>query len=190
MEMVEELAKPLFTIHQKTWLISETLAEWRLTNTMPICKRGGKKVHGNCRPVSLTLVLGKVLEQSLLNTTTQHIQDNEGIRNEQHRFVKGRCCLTHPISFYDKVTQLVDVGKAVDAVYLTLVKYLMLSSAIFSWRKRLFMAWTCAFFNEQKTGWMARPRKWIKSSWWLVTGGVPQRPVLFSIFNNYLDEEI
>jgi len=35
----------------------------------------------------------------------------------QHGFMKGRSCFTNLISFYDKVTRLVDDGKAVDVVY-------------------------------------------------------------------------
>ena len=36
--------------------------------------------------------------------------------------MKGRSCLTHLISFYDKVICLVDEGKAVDVVYLDFSK--------------------------------------------------------------------
>ena len=32
--------------------------------------------------------------------------------------MKGRTCLTNLISFYDRVTHLVDEGKAIDLVYL------------------------------------------------------------------------
>jgi len=47
-----------------------------------------------------------------------HVQDNWGIRPSQHVFIKGRSCLTNPISFHDRVTRLVDEGRAVDIVYL------------------------------------------------------------------------
>ena len=43
---------------------------------------------------------------------------NQGIRPSQHGFMNGRSCLTNLISFYDKVTRLVDEGKAVNVVYL------------------------------------------------------------------------
>ena len=46
----------------------------------------------------------------------------QGIRPRQHRFMKGRLCLTNLISFYDWVTRLVDEGKAVDVVYLDFSK--------------------------------------------------------------------
>jgi len=39
------------------------------------------------------------------------------IRHSQHGFTKGKSCLTNLISFYHKVTHLVNEGKVVDAVF-------------------------------------------------------------------------
>ena len=36
--------------------------------------------------------------------------------------MKGRSCLTNPISFYDQMMRLVDEGKAVDVIYLDFSK--------------------------------------------------------------------
>ncbi|GAB0199202.1 mitochondrial enolase superfamily member 1 [Grus japonensis] len=77
---------------------------------------------GNYRPVSLTSVLGKVMEQIILSDIMQHAQDNQVIRPSLHGFMKGKSCLTNLISFCDKVTYLVDEGKAVDVVYLDFSK--------------------------------------------------------------------
>ena len=57
-----------------------------------------------------------------MSAITRHVQDNEVIRPSQHGFMKGRTCLTNLISFYDKVTCLVDEGKAVNVVYLDFSK--------------------------------------------------------------------
>ncbi|PKU41093.1 rna-directed dna polymerase from mobile element jockey-like [Limosa lapponica baueri] len=81
-----------------------------------------KEDLGNYRPVSLTMVTGKVMEQITLSTIMQHVQDNQVIRPSQHGFMKGRSCLTNLISFYGKVICMVDEGKAVDIVYLDFSK--------------------------------------------------------------------
>ncbi|GAB0208631.1 hypothetical protein GRJ2_003328800 [Grus japonensis] len=62
------------------------------------------------------------MEQIVLSGIMQHVHDNQVIRPSQHGFLKGRSCLTNPISFYDKVTHLVDEGKAVAVVYLDFSK--------------------------------------------------------------------
>ena len=47
---------------------------------------------------------------------------NQGIRPNQYGFTNSRSCLTNLISFYEKVTCLVDEGQAVDVVYLDFSK--------------------------------------------------------------------
>ncbi|KAK4818253.1 hypothetical protein QYF61_009428 [Mycteria americana] len=121
-ELAEELTKPLSIIYQQSWLTGEVPADWRLANVTPIFKKGQKEDPGNYRPVSLTSVLGKLMEQIILSAITRHVENNQGIRPSQHGFRKGRSCLTNLISFYDKVTRLVDEGKAVDVVYLDFSK--------------------------------------------------------------------
>jgi len=62
------------------------------------------------------------MERFILSTLTGHVKDNPGIRPSQHGFMKGRSCLTNLISIYDQVTHPVDVGKAVDVIYLDFSK--------------------------------------------------------------------
>jgi len=88
----------------------------------PIYKKGQKEGHGNYRPVGLTSVLGKIMEQFILSALTGYVKDNQGIGPSQHGFMKGRSCLANLISFYDQVTHLVDEEKAVDVVYLDFSK--------------------------------------------------------------------
>ncbi|GAB0177331.1 mitochondrial enolase superfamily member 1 [Grus japonensis] len=120
-EVVKVLTKPFSIIYQQSWLTGEVPLDWRLANVMPIYKKGRKEDLGNYRPVSLTSVLGKVMK-IILSAITWHVQDNQVIRPSQHGFMKGQSCLTNLISFYDKVTCLVDEGKAADVAYLDFSK--------------------------------------------------------------------
>ncbi|PKU27869.1 rna-directed dna polymerase from mobile element jockey-like [Limosa lapponica baueri] len=100
-ELAEVLTEPLSIIYQQSWQTGEVPAEWRLANVMPIHKKGRKEDPGNYRPVSLTLVPGKVMEQIILSAIMWHVKDTQVIRPSQHWFMKGRSCLTNLISFYD-----------------------------------------------------------------------------------------
>ncbi|KFO96995.1 hypothetical protein N300_05414, partial [Calypte anna] len=74
-ELTEELAKPLSIIYQQSWLTGDIPDDWKLANVTPIHKKGWKEDPGNYRPVSLTSVPGRVMEQIILSAITQHLQD-------------------------------------------------------------------------------------------------------------------
>ncbi|RMC20740.1 hypothetical protein DUI87_01592 [Hirundo rustica rustica] len=121
-ELADELAKPLSIIYQQSWLTGEVPDDWKLANVTPIHRKGGREDPSNYRPVSLTSVPDKIMEQFILSAITQNLQDGQGIRPSQHGFRRGRSCLTNLITFYGQVTHLVDAGKALDIVYLDFSK--------------------------------------------------------------------
>jgi len=112
------------TFHRLSAVLAnlEVPVDWKVADVMPIYRKGQKEDPGNYRPVSLTLVPGKVMEQIILSVVTQHSQDSQVIRPSQHGFMKGRSCLTNQISCYDQLTSLVDEGEAVGVVYLDFSK--------------------------------------------------------------------
>ncbi|GAB0181631.1 mitochondrial enolase superfamily member 1 [Grus japonensis] len=121
-ELADVIARPLSIIFQRSWESGEVPVDWKLANVVPIFKKGKKEDPGNYRPVSLTSVPGKIMEKIMLGVIEKHVEDNAVIGHSQHGFVRGRACLTNLVSFYDKVTHLVDQGKPVDVIFLDFSK--------------------------------------------------------------------
>ncbi|GAB0183458.1 mitochondrial enolase superfamily member 1 [Grus japonensis] len=97
----------------------EVSEDWRKANVTPVFIQGTKEDPGNYKPISLTSIPGKVMEQLILEVIFKHMEEKKVIGGGQHGFTKGKSCLTNLIA---DMTGRVDEGRAVDVVYLDFSK--------------------------------------------------------------------
>ena len=96
----EAIAYPLSVIFQKSLAESRVPGDWKLANVAPIFKKGKRDNPGNYRPVSLTSVVGKIMESILRDQILIHLKGSNLIRKTQHGFVEKRSCLTNLLEFF------------------------------------------------------------------------------------------
>jgi len=121
-ELADVIAEPLSIIFERSWRTGEVPEDWRKGNVTPVFKKGEKEDPGNYRPVSLSSIPGRVMEQLILEVIIKQAEEKKVIRSSQHGFTTRKSCLTNLIAFYDGMTGWVDEGRAVDVVYLDFSK--------------------------------------------------------------------
>ena len=64
----------------------------RKASVIPVFKKGKKEDPGNCTLATLTSILGKVMEQLILDVISKQVEEKKVIRSSQHGFTKGKSC--------------------------------------------------------------------------------------------------
>ena len=98
-EIVEQISTPLAKFFNFSLDEGIVPSEWKEANITPLFKKGSRNKPDNYRPVSLTLVVCKLLETLIRDHMLEFLAKHELINTSQHGFLKARSCLTNLLRF-------------------------------------------------------------------------------------------
>ena len=101
----DEIAEPIAILYKKSLEDGQIPDEWREAKITPIHKKGSKADPGNYRGVSLTSVVGKMMERLVKNEINNHVERNELMSKTQHGFRTGKLLQTNLIEFLNQTSK-------------------------------------------------------------------------------------
>ena len=94
---------------------------WRQANVVPIFKKGVRSDMSNYRPISLTSVIGKMLESIIAKRIWLHLESHNLISDSQHGFTKVSHVSLIFCPFIEKCTKR-------PITTLTMISYILISA--------------------------------------------------------------
>ena len=193
----DTLAEPLSIIFNIVYNTGIVPAEWKLTNVVPVFKKGEKKSVKNYRPISLTCICSKIMDrivqEEILNRTS-HLIDRR-----QHGFLESKSCTTNLISLVEDVAFSLHNRISTDIIYFDFAKAFGTVNHDLLLRKLKYkfkidgriLKFLCNYLSNRKQRVVLSNNF---SSCLPVQSGVPQGsilgPLLFILFINVIYETI
>lgn len=197
-ELATELAEPLSLLFNKSIQNGIIPNDWKEATVTAIFKKGSRSEPGNYRPVSLTCILCKILEQFIRDAIVDHMNLAKLYSNCQHGFRQHRSCVTQLLEVMEDFTKMFDDREDFDIVYLDFrkafdsVPHTRLLSKLRGYGVvGSVLDWIRAFLTDRTQRVRVGNEMSDMAS---VISGIPQGsilgPVLFTLFINDLPESV
>ena len=119
-ETAEQVAPSLCLLFNLSLRSGSLPDDWKISNIVPVFKKGKRDHVSNYRPISLLSNISKVLERCVLVKTRDHLL--QYVSDNQHGFIPGRSCTTQLVQVLECIGQQLDNGKQTDIIYLDMSK--------------------------------------------------------------------
>ena len=109
-----EITEVVYFLLNQAYSLSQFPADWCKANVEAIFKKAAKQDSNNYRPVSLTVVLCKLIEHVIYRSIMQHLEYNNILCSKQHDFRKNHSCETQLLLTIEELAKNLDEGIEVD----------------------------------------------------------------------------
>ena len=117
-----EIAPVLTKIFQASYDQGKLPTDWKHATITPVFKKGSRSDPSNYRPISLTSVCCKLLEQILKSSISDHLETHNILTPQQHGFRQLRSCESQLILTIDDFAKCLDLHGQIDAISLDFSK--------------------------------------------------------------------
>ena len=93
-----------------------------MANITPIFKKGSRTQPSNNRPLSLLLILIKLMEKLIRDEISMHLISQKVLSVNQHGLVKGKSCATNLINTIHIVSEALNRGFTASIVFFDFLK--------------------------------------------------------------------
>ena len=99
-ELRHEIVKPLTTLFKLSLKLGIVPQDWSEINVAFLHKKGSREKSENYRPISLTSIVGKMLESIIKDSIVTHLNQYNLIERSQHGYTRGKVLSYKLVRFF------------------------------------------------------------------------------------------
>lgn len=117
-----DLAIPLQIIFENSFRCGFIPNEWKTSVILPFHKKGNRSFVNNYRPIALTSILCKTMENIIADKLTSYLHSNNLISKVQHGFIKNRSPCTQLLNILNEWSLGINHRSQINVVYIDYAK--------------------------------------------------------------------